>query len=235
MQTTFIYTLVDPRCGEVRYVGKTDDPIGRAKTHLRKEATIKGRWVQSLIADGVAPVLEILDEVPFDEWMFWEQYWIQFLRGHGCRLMNGDNGGLGRFRSTPAINEKISATLRGRPNPAQQKQVFAYDREGRFCFAFDSFAGAAQAVNGSHTNICRSIKDGRAAYGFIWKEERREKVDTPYVNGRLPVSDLRREIARGLGFATKGRKFSAATKEKQRQSALRRWSKGVGTPSVERV
>lgn len=36
--TTFIYMLLDPTTGDVRYVGKANDPKNRYRAHLGKDA-----------------------------------------------------------------------------------------------------------------------------------------------------------------------------------------------------
>lgn len=169
METTFIYSLSDPTTGAIRYVGKTDDPEYRQRTHLRKGITIKSKWVQHLLSKGVTPVLEVLDEVPHAEWMFWEQHWIQVVRGWGFDLVNGDNGGLGHYRLTREVAAKISATLKGRPNMALAKPVKKCDDSGVVLQIFPSLAIAARATGVSHCNIVRSLRIGYRCGGFRWK------------------------------------------------------------------
>ena len=44
--------------------------------------------------------LEIIDEVPVDEWMYWEKYWIEQFRQWGFKLVNGNKGGAGPSKGT---------------------------------------------------------------------------------------------------------------------------------------
>ena len=44
--------------------------------------------------------LEIIDEVPVDEWVYWEKYWIEQFRQWGFKLVNGNKGGGGPSKGT---------------------------------------------------------------------------------------------------------------------------------------
>jgi hypothetical protein len=65
---THVYHLVDPRDRVVRYVGKTGKPQARLKEHIReseeRQNTAKKRWIHELLADGLRPVLVIVDSYP---------------------------------------------------------------------------------------------------------------------------------------------------------------------------
>ena len=39
------------------------------------------------------PVIEVLDIVDDNEWIFWEQYWISLLKSWGFNLVNSTLGG----------------------------------------------------------------------------------------------------------------------------------------------
>jgi len=113
----FIYVLKDPTTGEIRYVGKTNNP----KTRLTKHCAEKGRnhrvhWIQRLKLLGQVPVFEILDEVPIEHWQQWEVAWIEYFREQGCNLVNGTNGGEG-VTQTPEVRVKIGNANRGRKLP----------------------------------------------------------------------------------------------------------------------
>ena len=71
METTFIYALIDPRTGAIRYVGKADDPEYRLSQHLiddGREKSYKASWIRSLRAQGLRPLIRIIDEVLGTEW-----------------------------------------------------------------------------------------------------------------------------------------------------------------------
>ena len=56
----FIYSLSDPRTGEIRYVGKTVNLKRRLYGHLYDdEKTHKSAWIKSLKRLGLKPQLDI--------------------------------------------------------------------------------------------------------------------------------------------------------------------------------
>ena len=98
METTNIYILIDPISNQVRYVGKTNNVSQRYKAHLnraRKHQTHKKNWIDKLKKEGLKPIIEIIDEVPINNWQYWETYWISQFRTWGFDLINYTNGGDG--------------------------------------------------------------------------------------------------------------------------------------------
>ncbi len=98
MEITNIYTLSDPRDNKVRYVGKTNNLGRRYKAHLVLSREIKSHkksWIKQLKILGLKPVMEVIDVVPISEWVFWESYWINQLKGWGFKLVNHTYGGEG--------------------------------------------------------------------------------------------------------------------------------------------
>lgn len=94
---TYIYTLKDPITNEIRYVGKANDPNKRILDHIKecKSSNISHKisWIKSLLNINLKPIVEILDEVPSNEWEKWEQYWISQIRSWGFNLTNISKGG----------------------------------------------------------------------------------------------------------------------------------------------
>lgn len=108
MRTTFIYALKEPDTGEIRYVGKADDPRERLRVHLcDKKRNHRTNWINSLAGK---PVLEVVDEVPVEHWPQLEVAYIEFFREQGCNLVNGTLGGEGHSGPlTPEHCASISA------------------------------------------------------------------------------------------------------------------------------
>lgn len=96
--TTFIYALCEPDTGEVRYIGKADDPDKRLWQHLhnrRHPGLPKAKWIRELVSVGLWPVMKVIAEVPKDCWETFEKYHIQQAKDAGFQLLNVTLGGDG--------------------------------------------------------------------------------------------------------------------------------------------
>lgn len=118
----FIYGLVDPRDGQLRYVGQTSTGMTRVKAHGMPSRYTKYRtrcdiWIRTLHSLGLkyeAIVLEgVCDLGALDEA---EVFWIAYLRFVGCNLLNHTDGGGGirGLRHTDATKAKMAASNRGK-------------------------------------------------------------------------------------------------------------------------
>lgn len=65
----WIYGLIDPRDGEIHYVGRSKQPFIRLEQHLKdaRNGSEKGRWLTSLTEDDLQPDIRILDCVAESE------------------------------------------------------------------------------------------------------------------------------------------------------------------------
>lgn len=107
----FIYTLEDSN-GNIRYVGKTNNISKRIYNHKRESLnsnTYKNNWIKSLIKVGDYPVISILDEVEYEDSVFFEIYWISQFRSWGFNLTNLSEGGQGTngYRWTDDQKQKM--------------------------------------------------------------------------------------------------------------------------------
>lgn len=94
----YIYILKDPRNNEVRYVGKTNNPESRIKSHCYGgvTGTYCSNWINNLKSEGMTPEMEIIESnLSEDEWPEREKYWISYYRENGTRLTNIADGGRG--------------------------------------------------------------------------------------------------------------------------------------------
>lgn len=66
----YVYHLIDPRTGVVRYVGKAASPKSRLKSHIaeaqKRQVTEKQVWIAELLALGREPLLVIAASAPDD-------------------------------------------------------------------------------------------------------------------------------------------------------------------------
>lgn len=128
----FIYELTDPRTGEPRYIGKTNNVSIRLSNHLKPKAlsvkTKKNSWIKSLLKLNLKPVLNIIDEVDENNWEFWERHYISLYKSWGFRLTNGTNGGdsgpshEGKKRSEET-KRKMSESIKKSRTPELKKQI----------------------------------------------------------------------------------------------------------------
>lgn len=84
----FIYILIDPRTGEVRYVGSTIAPEERFRAHLSPQAAPSVRlWVLELRIRELKPRMEVVAEVAEELRFPVEQGVIQHY-AQTCKLLN---------------------------------------------------------------------------------------------------------------------------------------------------
>lgn len=87
--TTHIYSLSHPVTGEVRYVGKADNPKLRLYGHLNDPYdSEKTRWIKGIVDLGLKPIVDIIDTISKDNWVFWENHYVCLYRSWGFSLTN---------------------------------------------------------------------------------------------------------------------------------------------------
>ena len=99
MGNILIYSLHDPRTGELRYVGKTKKLRARISEHLSRarkgQRTHLSAWLRSLVTVGLMPEMRVIEETSEQLWQARERFWINHFRQSGVRLTNGTEGGEG--------------------------------------------------------------------------------------------------------------------------------------------
>lgn len=125
----YIYALCEPDTGEIRYIGKAVDVERRLRGHLsdselaRVAKTRKAKWLRSVLARGLEPVVQILEEAPAELIDEAERHWIARYAGSG-RLTNGTPGGTGGdtfTRNSPEARERWLDFMRGRVHSEEEK------------------------------------------------------------------------------------------------------------------
>jgi hypothetical protein len=94
----YIYQLESPT-GEVRYIGATTNPERRYKEHLSgvKQGKQLKKWVQSLLKQGKAPRMLVLEQTNWINWQERERFWISQRKKYG-KLLNKQPGGIVKRR-----------------------------------------------------------------------------------------------------------------------------------------
>lgn len=187
-----IYTLAHPITLEVRYVGKTSTSLNlRYNTHVDKskhKRTHKDCWIQSLLAKGLKPVLEILEECDEDNWIEREVYWISQMKTWGFNLVNHTEGGEGHsgYKKGPMSEEqkrKISESKKGirtiiidftdevraKIGKSKMKPVSKLSESGERLEDFNSLSEAAESIGISISAISKCLRNEKyTAGGFKW-------------------------------------------------------------------
>src|SRR5437667_5019066 len=97
--TVWVYALVDPRDGRIRYVGQTQVSVNvRVREHMRKCTNPKNnkhsaRWLRQLAASNLQPSYMILDVGDARTTDALEEFYVASLREAGFDLTNETNGG----------------------------------------------------------------------------------------------------------------------------------------------
>lgn len=198
-----IYVLVDPRDGEIRYVGWTTQTLAkRYKSHLAyKSRAYRSKWIQLLVRQGTRPIMRLIQAVPAKDGPRAEIYWIRFHRELGCRLVNLTNGGDGAPGHTvsAATRAKMSAAHRGqKPTDATRAKLRV----------------AARDRTADHR-----AKIGAANAGRTWSAASRGKISA-YRSGRAATSATRKK----LSDAGRRRKLTIAERQKVSEAARKRWA-----------
>ena len=110
-----IYALIDPRTGEIRYIGKANNSAARLKSHMRDAARRKTPvycWINKLSSLGLSPELEIIRVC--DDWKAAEREEIAKARAANMPILNIADGGDEPFLAldTRAKNGKKNAASR---------------------------------------------------------------------------------------------------------------------------
>ena len=129
----FIYGLYDPPTGDLRYIGKADNPDYRLVGHLREDrGTHRCNWVQQLRRGGLKPVMVIIDAAAYgSDWAQLEKIYIAAARRGGERLTNATDGGEGVSGLPPETRERLSAAQRGKKHSAETRARMSAAHKGR--------------------------------------------------------------------------------------------------------
>lgn len=160
-----IYTLAHPITKEIRYVGRTKNPLSWRKSNHNTEARLnksngrKTNWIKSLHREGLRPIIEPLEVVncSWQESHLIENYWISQFKAWGFNLVNFTDKGCGGLG------------LRMQAVEACQKPIYQYTIDGEFVNRFIS-ARQANEVTGIGYRLISQCCTGyrKSTGGFLW-------------------------------------------------------------------
>jgi hypothetical protein len=152
------------------YLGKTNEPNRRLREH-------KVNFSKNV-------TLEVIDEVKENEWMFWEQWWIELFNSWNITLLNRNRGGGGPNQQTDYSKKLIGNKQKGISKPSVSNKlkgqkitwdlgtstaVLQFDKQGNFIAEYKSMGEAYFKTGVPNSSICDVCKGKRrSAHGFIW-------------------------------------------------------------------
>ncbi len=150
----FIYTLSDPITNQVRYIGKTCQPLEkRLNEHIYESKRSRRKstnWVKSLINKKLLPIIEPLEECDCESACEIESYWIYQFTTWGFNLLNHSFGGEGGYRrETDKQKEDRKNRFRGDKNPFYGRK---HSQESKDKI---SKSGKGRTMPNSHIESCK--------------------------------------------------------------------------------
>src|ERR1700675_4430931 len=129
----YIYVLIDPFTNEKRYIGKTIRLRDRLLNQCNEKSdTYRCHWIQSVIAKGLRPIQEILEEMPDGtDWQERERYWIAEARRQGWPLTNCTDGGDGVLNISGESADRMKRTWIGRKHKPESIEKMRLANLGR--------------------------------------------------------------------------------------------------------
>lgn len=134
-RVSYIYTLNHPVTNEIRYVGWTHNSVERRLyDHCRDREwnAHKVNWIKTLLP--LKPTINIIETIPpMKNWEEREQYWIQFYKNEGKKLINKTIGGEGTtgYKHTDKYKQALSERQKGRKLPKEVYDKIADRLRGR--------------------------------------------------------------------------------------------------------
>jgi hypothetical protein len=167
--TCFIYALVDPATGKIRYVGKSNDPEKRLRSHLQDETgpnKDKRSWLKQLSISGQKPELHILEEVSLENWKERERWWIAEMKRRGEPLTNISEGygREARQQLTFVLDDEKDADVLDWWN-AQTNKSAALREAARFYMHLHAQRGDRQPVPGGLPALACASRPGWPVLG----------------------------------------------------------------------
>jgi len=128
----YIYTLVDPRNSEVRYVGITSHLARRMREHLKKShytRSHRAHWIRGLLRSDLKPIMRVMLVAEMVDGPEYERQVIRYMLNDGIRLLNKTIGGDGQILQE--YRDAIGRAAKKRwENPAYRKWMLEQSRKG---------------------------------------------------------------------------------------------------------
>jgi len=161
MKSVYIYGLLDPMSGRVRYIGKSTRPKERLQNHMNEVSSChRSHWLQSLKRQGVKPELRILEEVaPDAKWQEREKYWIAMGKNLGWPLTNNTSGGDGVEGLPEETRKRMSMVWLGRKHKPETIEKLKIMRKGKSFHTPEGLKKMSEAMKGRKITWGAKIAD----------------------------------------------------------------------------
>lgn len=207
---TYIYGLWDCE-SNLRYIGKSNDPINRLNGHI--ECAINGGtfhihvWIRKLLSEGLEPQLDILEEVHIDNWQYAEREWIADCLRNDIKLVNMTSGGDGIVGLPRDVRKRASAItgakLKGRKLSDKTKKKMS-----------DFHKNNPVWKGRKHSeDTKKKMSDARIGYKISDSTRAKRAVQLPPMTGKHHTIETKRKISN----SKTGKKMSDEAKLSQRE------------------
>lgn len=210
-----IYGLVDPRDGNLRYIGKSCQGINRAREHaypsyLSVDKSYCGNWIRKLQQLGLTFSWVVIQEFQDSDILSnAESHWISYFRSIGCQLTNLTLGGEGTPGYHPNLEtrNKISVALKGKTRSKEHCDAISKGKRGKSLRVHseewnkkisDSHKSSAKSKQNSERRQRKIIDQYGAVYASIKHAAYSLGVKAPNISAILSGS---RKSIKGFRFS----------------------------------
>lgn len=137
-----IYALIDKADNQVRYIGKSTSGLRRPKQHfsdwsINKTNPYKRHWLKKRKLENLLPSIEIIEVIQDDVFTHKlledaEEFYIQYFKALGCKLVNAQNAGKG------SPGRKLTTTTKSKMSVKQLENYNRLKSEGVLLKAWNS-------------------------------------------------------------------------------------------------
>ena len=224
MKIVFIYELIDPITDETRYIGKTNNIIGRFSGHLNDNSfTYKANWIKSLKKRNLKPILNIIDEVNNEEAGYWEMFYISLYRSWNCRLTNGTRGGEGGSTNK---GKKFSEEWIKNLKLGKSKEYKELKRKRKIKSLIERLIKPEIRKKAAETH--------RKNYPFWISEETKEKISKAH-KGKIISEEHKKKISQKLKGRTSPNKGNILSLESKKQMSESHKGKTLSKEIKEKI
>ena len=153
------------------FIGTTDN----VPFYIGKSIRSKSRTYEHKTSRSQNIIMEIIDEVPTSEWIFWEKYYVSLFKSWGFKLENKNNGGGGPMEQKKSTKKLISKKLKGKniwsTGGYNKKSVIQFDLEGNTITKYPSAEEAKRKTNINNIHGC-CLGEIKTAGGYVWLYEK---------------------------------------------------------------